>query len=52
MWTTGGTDTCTGCGGVGVVSPPNPAKFNTERYGVFLQGAYKFGVREAVLTKD
>jgi opacity protein-like surface antigen len=52
MWTTGGTDTCTGCDGVGVVSPPNPARFNTERYGVFLQGAYKFGVRDVVLTKD
>jgi hypothetical protein len=32
--------------------PPNPARFNTERYGVFLQGAFKFGVRDAVLTKD
>jgi hypothetical protein len=52
MWTTSGTDTCTGCDGVGVVSPPNPARFNTERYGVFLQGAYKFGVRDVVLTKD
>jgi len=42
MWTTNGTDTCTGCGGVGVVSPSSPAKFNTERYGTFLQADYRF----------
>ena len=43
MWTTSGTDTCTGCGGVGVVSPSSPARFNTERYGTFLQADYRFG---------
>jgi opacity protein-like surface antigen/outer membrane protease len=43
MWTTSGTDTCTGCGGAGVVSPSSPARFNTERYGTFLQADYRFG---------
>jgi len=42
MWTTSGTFTCTGCGAVGVTSPPDAGKFNTERFGTFLQGAYKF----------
>jgi opacity protein-like surface antigen/outer membrane protease len=51
MWTTSGTDTCTGCGGIGVVSPASPARFNTERYGVFLQASYKFSVQNAVVSK-
>jgi opacity protein-like surface antigen/outer membrane protease len=51
MWTTSGTDTCTGCGGVGVVSASSPARFNTERYGVFLQASYKFGVQDVVVAK-
>jgi outer membrane protease len=44
LWTRGGTDTCTGCGGAGVVSHSSPAKFNTERYGMFLQSTYRFNV--------
>jgi hypothetical protein len=51
MWTTRGTDTCTGCGGIGVVSPSSPARFNTERFGVFLQASYKFSVQNAVMSK-
>jgi hypothetical protein len=51
MWTTSGTDTCTGCAGLGVVSPSSPARFNTERYGVFLQASYKFGVKDVVVAK-
>jgi hypothetical protein len=47
MWTTSGSDTCTGCGGVGVVSNPSPARFNTERYGGFLQSTYKFDLTSA-----
>jgi len=43
MWTTNGQFTCTGCGGVGVVSQPQTAAFNTERYGTFLQADYRFG---------
>jgi hypothetical protein len=43
MWTTNGTFMCTGCGGVGVVSLPDAGKFNTERYGTFLQADYRFG---------
>jgi outer membrane protease len=41
MWTTSGTDTCTGCSGLGVVSPSSPAAFSTERYGAFLQADYR-----------
>jgi opacity protein-like surface antigen len=44
MWTTGGTDICTGCGGAGVVSPQQPSRFSTERYGAFLQADYRFGM--------
>jgi opacity protein-like surface antigen len=41
MWTTNATDTCTGCGGLGIVSPSSPAAFSTERYGAFLQADYR-----------
>ena len=42
MWSDG-TFTCTGCGGLGVTSdPPNPERISADRYGVLLQGAYKF----------
>jgi opacity protein-like surface antigen len=44
MWTRSGTDHCTGCDGVEVVSPPRSAKFSTARYGVFLQGSFKLDV--------
>lgn len=37
MWTTSGTFTCTGCGA------PDAGKYNTERYGTFLQADYRFG---------
>ena len=43
MWTTNGTFTCTGCGPVGVTLAPDAGKFNTERYGTFLQADYRFG---------
>jgi hypothetical protein len=43
MWTTNGTFMCTGCGLVGVTLPPDAGKFNTERYGTFLQADYRFG---------
>jgi opacity protein-like surface antigen/outer membrane protease len=43
MWTTDGSFTCTGCGGVGSISPPDAGKFSTERYGLFVQAGYKFG---------
>ncbi len=49
MWTTSGTDTCTNCGGAGIVSASGAAKFNTERYGGFVQAAYKFGAPDAVI---
>jgi opacity protein-like surface antigen len=41
MWTTDGSFTCTGCGGVGVASPPDGGKFSAERYGLFVQAGYK-----------
>jgi len=47
MWTTSGSFTCTGCGGAGVVSGPEQAKYNTERWGAFLQAAYRFDVNAA-----
>jgi opacity protein-like surface antigen len=42
MWTTDGSFTCTGCGGVGILSAPDAGKFSTERYGLFVQAGYKF----------
>ena len=42
MWTTNGTFTCTSCGPVGVTLAPDAGKFNTERYGTFLQADYRF----------
>lgn len=42
MWTTSGTFTCTGCGTPGVTSAPDAGKYNTERYGTFLQASYKY----------
>lgn len=42
MWTTSGTFTCTGCGDVGVTIGPDAGKFNTERYGMFVQAGYKY----------
>jgi hypothetical protein len=42
MWTTDGTFACTGCAAVGVTSAADAGKYNAERYGVFLQAAYKF----------
>ncbi|MCP3477670.1 outer membrane beta-barrel protein (plasmid) [Bradyrhizobium sp. CCGUVB1N3] len=42
MWTTSVTESCNGCGGLGVVSPPGPGRFNTERFGGFLQASYRF----------
>ena len=42
MWTTNGTLTCTGFGGIGVVSRPDAGNFNTEIYGTFLQSDYSF----------
>src|ERR1700722_9194679 len=43
LWTTNETFTCTGCGGIGVISPPDAGNFNTEIYGTFLQSNYSFG---------
>jgi hypothetical protein len=43
MWTTNGTFTCTGHGGMGVVSLPDAGNFNTEIYSTFLQSDYSFG---------
>lgn len=52
MWTTDGSFTCTGCGAPGVTSnPPNPERVSTERYGVLLQGTYRFGVMDTVPLK-
>ena len=51
MWTTSATDTCNGCAGAGISSPSSNAQFNTERYGVFVQAAYKFGVQNAIVTR-
>lgn len=42
MWTNSGTFTCTGCGAVGVTIGPDAGKFNTERYGLFVQAGYKY----------
>jgi len=42
MWTTDGQFTCTGCSGAGVTNPPSPFKGNTERFGTFLQGSYRW----------
>ena len=51
MWTKDGQFNCTGCDGAGVTSfPPNPSKNSTERYGVFFQGSYRFGVGPVVAT--
>ena len=33
---------CTGCGAVGVTSAPDAGKYNTERYGMFVQAGYKY----------
>ena len=52
MWTTDGTFTCTGCGGAGVTSsPPNPSRNSTNRYGLLLQGSYKFATDDRVPLK-
>jgi len=43
MWTQDGQFTCTGCDAPGVTSsPPNPFKGNTERFGTFVQGSYRW----------
>jgi opacity protein-like surface antigen/outer membrane protease len=42
MWTDGGTFTCTGCGDPGVTTAPFPSKNNTERFGTFVQGSYRW----------
>ena len=31
-----------GCAAVGITSPPHAGKYNTERYGIFVQAGYKF----------
>jgi len=41
MWADGDF-TCTGCGGPGVVFGPSPERVSAERYGLLLQGSYKF----------
>jgi hypothetical protein len=45
MWTTSASQSCNGgCGETGVFesSPPGPFTTNTERYGVFVDMAYRF----------
>jgi len=42
MWTTTASQSCIGCEGPGVFSPPAPGKANNERFGAFLQAAYRF----------
>ena len=44
MWTTNATFMeCDGCNNGGTLFVPWTAKYSTERYGAFLQAAYKFG---------
>lgn len=52
LWTTEGSFTCTGCAAPGVTSnPPNPERVSTERYGLLLQGTYRFGATESAPLK-
>ena len=51
MWTTDAAFTCTGCTAPGVTSsPPNPSRNSTERFGLLLQGSYKFAEDEPRLS--